>query len=211
MWQAGQDLLLRSACRDIDLMAFLPHGDIGGGSRERHLGLDRSADRPRVRAGRPLNGNGVRGRIEPDASRYISATCRRSTVDSTWRDIKVFADHAFIVSEAADHGMQVFDLTQLRDVTSPPVTFTETAHYAGFGSTHTLAMNSRTGFAYAVGTRTCDGGLHVGRRTRADGAARRRLLQPRRLHPRNAVRRLRRARQRRIATGKSASTPTKTR
>ena len=83
------------------------------------------------------------------------------TVNSTWRGIKVFADHAFIVSEAVDHGMQVFDLRQLRTVTSPPVTFTETARYAGFGSSHTLAINTRTGFAYAAGTRTCEGGLHV--------------------------------------------------
>jgi hypothetical protein len=30
------------------------------------------------------------------------------TVASTWRDIKVYADHAFIVSEASAHGMQVF-------------------------------------------------------------------------------------------------------
>ena len=37
----------------------------------------------------------------------------------------------------------------------------ETAHYSGFGSTHTLALNTSTGFAYAVGTRTCEGGLHV--------------------------------------------------
>ncbi len=84
-----------------------------------------------------------------------------TTIGSTWRGIKVFADHAFIVSEAPNHGMQVFDLTQLRSVTSPPVTFTESAHYAGFGSTHTLAMNTRTGYAYAVGTRTCEGGLHA--------------------------------------------------
>jgi choice-of-anchor B domain-containing protein len=83
------------------------------------------------------------------------------TASSTWRGIKVFSNHAFIVSEALNHGMQAFDLTQLRDVTSPPVTFTETAHYAGFGSTHTLAVNSRTGFAYAAGTRTCEGGLHA--------------------------------------------------
>ena len=83
------------------------------------------------------------------------------TESSTWRDIKVFSDHAFIVSEAPNHGMQVFDLTQLRGVTSPPVTFTDTAHYAGFGSAHNLAMNSGTGFAYAVGTRTCEGGLHA--------------------------------------------------
>jgi hypothetical protein len=41
------------------------------------------------------------------------------------------------------------------------VAFAESAHYSGFGSTHTLAMNTRSGYAYAVGTRTCEGGLHV--------------------------------------------------
>ena len=46
-----------------------------------------------------------------------------STVNSSWRDIKVYQDHAFIVSEAAGHGMQVFDLTRLRDVLAYPVQF----------------------------------------------------------------------------------------
>lgn len=77
-----------------------------------------------------------------------------------WRDVKVFDDHAFIVSEDPDHGMQVFDLTQLASAT-PGTTFTETAYYDGFGSAHNIAINEDTGFAYAVGTQTCDGGLHV--------------------------------------------------
>lgn len=29
------------------------------------------------------------------------------TVSSSWRDMKVYKDHAFIVSEASGHGMQV--------------------------------------------------------------------------------------------------------
>ncbi len=33
---------------------------------------------------------------------------------SPWRDIKVHNNHAYIVSEAAGHGIQVFDLTRLR-------------------------------------------------------------------------------------------------
>ena len=41
-----------------------------------------------------------------------------ATENSSWRDIKVYKNHAFIVSEATDHGMQIFDLTQLRDVFS---------------------------------------------------------------------------------------------
>lgn len=88
------------------------------------------------------------------------------TDSSEWRDIKVYKDHAFIVSEAADHGMQVFDLRDLRDQTAPQ-TFRETAHYAGFGHAHNLVINEASGFAYGVGSTSgaypdiCAGGLFM--------------------------------------------------
>lgn len=82
------------------------------------------------------------------------------TSSSIWRDIKVYSDHAFIVSEASGHGMQVFDLTQLRDVSNPPVTFSNTAHYGEFGRAHNIVINEETGFAYAVGSGLFGGGPH---------------------------------------------------
>ncbi|RMA65820.1 choice-of-anchor B family protein [Ulvibacter antarcticus] len=82
------------------------------------------------------------------------------TNSSTWRDIKTYNDHAFIVSEANGHGMQVFDLNRLRDVTSPPVTFTEDAHFNGFGSAHNIVINEATGYAFPVGTNFYNGGPH---------------------------------------------------
>lgn len=82
------------------------------------------------------------------------------TSSSTWRDAKVYNNYAFIVSEAGGHGMQVFDLTRLRDVTNAPETFTVDAHYDGFGSAHNIAINEETGFAYAIGTQTFNGGPH---------------------------------------------------
>ena len=82
------------------------------------------------------------------------------TSATTWRDIKVYNNYAFIVSEASNHGMQVFDLTRLRNVPSPPVTFTEDAHFNGFGSAHNLVINEETGYAYGVGTDTYGGGAH---------------------------------------------------
>jgi choice-of-anchor B domain-containing protein len=59
----------------------------------------------------------------------------------------------------------VFDLTQLRDVKSPPAKFTETAHYDRIHSAHNIVMNEESGFAYVVGAsmggETCGGGLHM--------------------------------------------------
>jgi len=86
-----------------------------------------------------------------------------ATVSSSWRDIKVYQDHAFIVSEAGGHGMQVFDLTKLRNVANTPETFEADARYSGFGSAHNIVINEASGYAYAVGTARNDlyrGGVH---------------------------------------------------
>ncbi|MFK5983202.1 MAG: choice-of-anchor B family protein [Flavobacteriaceae bacterium] len=84
------------------------------------------------------------------------------TGSSLWRDVKVYANHSYTVSDSnGNHGMQVFDLTQLRGLTgSPVVNFSETAHYNGFGSAHNIVINQDTGFAYVVGSNTFSGGPH---------------------------------------------------
>jgi len=147
-------------CHDIDLLSFLPHSDIGGGSGNDLWGwTDPQTGREYAIVGRSTGTAFVD--ISNAARPVYLGELPTHTDPSTWRAVKVFADHAYIVSEALNHGMQVFDLRQLRRVESPPVRFSETAHYDGFGSTHTLAINMLTGFAYAVGTRTCEGGLHV--------------------------------------------------
>ncbi len=81
---------------------------------------------------------------------------------STWRDIKVYQNHAYIVTDVNnnDDGMQVFDLTRLRDITNPPQTLTPDNRYTGFGDAHNIVINEETGFAYAVGTSTFNGGGH---------------------------------------------------
>ncbi len=66
-----------------------------------------------------------------------------------------------MVDNGGAHGMQVFDLTQLRDVAAPPVTFAETAHYAGVTNTHTISITKETGYAYLVGSNTCGTGMHI--------------------------------------------------
>jgi choice-of-anchor B domain-containing protein len=83
------------------------------------------------------------------------------TVESTWRDIKVYQDHAYIVADGAGaHGMQVFDLTRLRGLVAPQI-FSADVVYGDFRNAHNVVINEDTGFAYAVGTNTCGEGLHI--------------------------------------------------
>jgi choice-of-anchor B domain-containing protein len=74
--------------------------------------------------------------------------------------MKVYNNYAYIVSEANGHGMQIFDLTRLRNVTSPQI-FTADARYSGFGNCHTITINEATGFAYCNGTSFFQGGANV--------------------------------------------------
>ena len=74
-----------------------------------------------------------------------------ATVNSTWRDIKVYQNFAFIVSEAPNHGMQIFDLTRLRNVENIPETFSPDFHFTDFGRAHNLVINEDSGYAYPVG------------------------------------------------------------
>ena len=78
------------------------------------------------------------------------------------KDIKVYGNHAFVVGQGAtSNGMEVFDLSRLRTVTNPPVTFTPDAEYTGFSTAHNIAINEETGFAYAADASPCVNGLHM--------------------------------------------------
>lgn len=81
------------------------------------------------------------------------------TVNSSWRDIKVSGHYAYVVSEAENHGMQVFNLNHLRN-TSNYTIFSPDSYYDGFGNAHNIAINEDSGFAYVVGSQTYNGGAN---------------------------------------------------
>ncbi len=89
---------------------------------------------------------------------------------NSWRDIKVYKDHAYIVSDGAGpHGMQVFDLSRLRSITPQANGRPTLVHcdvlYDKIASAHNIVINEESGFAYSVGSsgggETCGGGLHM--------------------------------------------------
>ena len=147
-------------CENIDLLSFMPGSALGGGDMNDVWGwTDPIYGTEYVLLGR-TSGTSFVDISNPVNPVYLG-NLPASGSNSAWRDIKVDGDFAYIVSEASGHGMQIFDLTKLRDVTSPPVTFSEDAHYSGWGNAHNIVINEDTHRAYGVGTNTSSGGLHI--------------------------------------------------
>lgn len=150
-------------CDKVDLLARMDFPEIGGNSNTEGNDCWGWTD--------PLNGKeyAIMGCTShaafidisnPTNPIYLGKVNSHNNVNSLWRDIEVYNNYAFIVSEANGHGMQVFDLTRLRNVTTPQV-FVPDTRYSGFGNCHTIAINTSTGFAYCLGTGTYAGGPHV--------------------------------------------------
>jgi choice-of-anchor B domain-containing protein len=157
-------------CRDADLVSFLPVSALGG---KRGVLLndiwgwtDSVTNREFALVGR-TNGTAFVEVTDPANPKYLGELpLTKGARSNIWRDIKVYKNHAFIVADGAGpHGMQIFDLTQLRNVQRAPVTFEETAHYDRIHSAHNIVINESTGFAYPVGNsmggETCGGALHM--------------------------------------------------
>ena len=107
------------------------------------------------------NGTGFIDISDPTNPIYLGKL-PTATDDSSWRDLKVFNDHVYIVSEAHDHGLQVFDLTKLRGLESKQI-FLMDYLYNGYGHAHNIAINEDSGYAYTAGAGSADDpkGIHA--------------------------------------------------
>merc|ERR1719478_1703025 len=154
-------------CNNVDLLSFIPLSELGS-SRE---------------------ASDSWGWVDPDTQDEIAIICMEDTTTFVqvtdplnpvvlgtlpqsgnslriWADIKVYANHAFIIREVT-HGVQVFDLTKLREYYDTPASHVRqlSDDYVyrdeGLTSVHNIVINEETAFAYAVGSKTCRGGLHA--------------------------------------------------
>lgn len=163
-------LALVYGCENVDLVSFIPLRDL---KMNRGVRLNDVWGWTDAETGREY---GIIGHME--AAVFVDITDplhpvvlgelprTKGSPGSTWRDMKVFKDYAFIVADGAgQHGMQVFNLHRLRDhsgefeIYSPDLTYTDIA------SAHNIVINESTGFAYTVGNssggETCGGALHM--------------------------------------------------
>ncbi|WP_412542948.1 choice-of-anchor B family protein [Longispora sp. K20-0274] len=145
------------ACKNIDLMSNLPLSSIGGGSGSGGWGwTDPQTSREYAIAARS-NGTAFVDVTDPVNPVYLG-NLPSATGTSSWRELNVAKDHVYVVSDNnGSHGLQVFDLTRLRGVTTPQ-TFTADARDTSFTSAHTVTVNTDSGYLYVNGSNTCSGG-----------------------------------------------------
>ena len=151
-------------CNAVELDAFLPLAAIGAQPGERVSDAwgwtDPQTGREYGLVGRTA-GAAIIDVTEPSSPVYLGYIPANP---SGARDLKVYDDHLFFTGDGAGaHGLVVFDLTRLRDVSGGPQEFEPDARFTGIGSAHNLVIDTESGFAYTVSTsgegQTCGGGL----------------------------------------------------
>ena len=147
-------------CAGYDLLSHIAFTDMGATNLSDSWGwVDPTNDKEYAILGLD-NGTGFVDISDPLNPIYLGKLPTATGTALAW-DIKTYNDYAFIVTDNnGPHGMQIFDLTKLRSVTSPPVTFSVDASYNGFENAHNLAINEDTGYAYALRTNTFSSGVH---------------------------------------------------
>lgn len=155
-------------CDGIDLLALMPQDEFNGAGVSDLWGWTDPEGGEYVIMGK-TNGVAFFDVTEPTDPVYLGELPNPGMIQEVWHDIKVYDDHAFIVSESEPHGMTVFDLTRLRDLDGAPEDpWDADAHYRMHSAAHNLEINTDTGTAYIVGGNAglvvpdqCLSGLHM--------------------------------------------------
>ncbi len=143
-------------CLGYDLLAQISLREFGSNSANDNWGwTDPETEKEYVLLGLD-DGTAFIDISNPENPIFLGKLPTASTT-SPWRDVKVFKNHAFIVSEAQNHGLQVFDLTKLRSVKNFEI-FDASAILEDFGNAHNIWINEASSFAYVMGSSLYAGG-----------------------------------------------------
>ncbi len=150
-------------CDNVDLLAYVPLSNIGANTNNDNTndiwGWVSPVSGKEYAIVGVSNGTAFVDISTPESPVYLG-TLPSHTNSSLWRDVETMDHYCFVGSEASGHGLQVFDMLQLDNVTTP-TSFIESAYYGGFGNSHTIAIDVESKILMAMGTNTFNGGPHL--------------------------------------------------
>ena len=149
-------------CNGITLQSYISAATMGAAEGQDSWGwTDTSGNGDEYAIVALDNGTAFVRITNPTNPQYLGRL-NTQTGSSLWRDVKVYNNHAYIVSDGnGNHGMQIFDLRRLRGLTGNPVQTWVKADVDGLktwgtgqgrGVAHNIIINEQSGYAYVVGT-----------------------------------------------------------
>ncbi|WP_223549709.1 choice-of-anchor B family protein [Aestuariivivens sp. NBU2969] len=146
-------------CNGYDLMAQIPLSTFNANSGNDSWGWTDPVNGREYALMGLDNGTAFIDITTPEELVYLGKLPTQTT-SNDWRDIKVHNNYAYIVADnAGNHGMQIFNLTRLRNITNPPEIFTADMVYTDVGSCHNVVINENEDIAYLVGCNLYNGGV----------------------------------------------------
>jgi choice-of-anchor B domain-containing protein len=156
-------------CSNVDLYTFKSHASLGSvtGEGSSSWGWTSADGREFVCIGQ--KDGAAFAEITSTGGLVYLGRLPAYSVNSLWREIRGYRDYMIIGSEAAKHGIQIFDMRKLLTIDpAQPVTFSNqkdlTGHFDGLpqGKTHNVVVNEETGYIYSVGAMPREQGCAAG-------------------------------------------------
>jgi choice-of-anchor B domain-containing protein len=160
--QSGGSGLQAFASRNVTLQSQVTLAQMGGGSGSSLYGwVDPQTRREYAIMGRS-SGTSFIDITNPTSPIVVANLPKVATASNTsWREPKVYQNTVYIGVDGTNHGMQVMDLTKLRNYAGTTMTLTSDSVYTGVTKIHTLGINPESGYLYLAGTNVNSGGLRV--------------------------------------------------
>eukprot|EP00924_Labyrinthula_sp_SR-Ha-C_P008678 snap_masked-scaffold_37-processed-gene-2.79-mRNA-1 protein AED:1.00 eAED:1.00 QI:0/0/0/0/1/1/2/0/684 len=162
-------------CKDVDFKSFIPLTDMNidfeGGtfSGSDIWGWEDTETGKEYTLLTVDNGMWIIDTTDPENPIKVAVAPNPSSKEQ-WADVKVYKNTAYVVKDRSldtefdkTYGIQVFDLSRLRDIPEEkfPFEMKPDSVDGGHGRSHNIAVNTETGYAYTVGSTKCKGGPYV--------------------------------------------------
>ncbi len=145
-------------CNDYDLLTYISLEDIGGPDtigRNCWGWIDPATNVEYALMG--TNKGITFIDITNPAKAEIIGTLKAEIENNAIRDVKVFNSFAYVTSEAAGNGIQIFNLNELKDVIETPVEFASSSKSSLVSTARNITINNETGIAYILGSNRGNG------------------------------------------------------
>ncbi len=145
------------ACDNVGIAAHLPTSELGARRMSDLWGWTDPASGAELVLAGATTGLAVVDATTASSPELLGFLPSR-VVANAWRDIEVVDGFAYVVSDYAEHGMQIIELPPL--VGNASEELSEDGHYAGFGACHNVASIPDKRLVWGLATDTCNQGMH---------------------------------------------------